>query len=68
MNLTAICDALRAERKRIDNAIAILEPLGSAGNPKSRRRKRRMTAAGRKRLSQLMKARWAQRKRAARSR
>ena len=76
METQRILAELRAERDRLNQAIAALEGLGrpsnnrrgvrsAAAKPRSRRR---LTAAGRKRLSQLMKARWAARKAKGKSR
>jgi hypothetical protein len=68
MNLQQIVAELRSERDRIDRAIASLQ-LGSSngrrrgGPPKSTmRRGGGITAAGRKRLSEAMKRRWADRR------
>ena len=73
MNLQSIVSELKKERDRIDQAIAALDgtltkrtmapakAFPSAGGPISR--KRRLTAAGRKRLSESMKQRWAKRRR-----
>ena len=73
MNLEFIVSELKKERDRIDRAIAALDGTHtkrtvapakaspSAGGPVSRRRG--LTAAGRKRLSELMKRRWAERRR-----
>jgi hypothetical protein len=72
---------LRAERDRIDRAISAIEALestaGSArrpGRPPGRaqaagkpRRRRRLSAATRKRLSEMMKARWVERKKRAKA-
>jgi hypothetical protein len=68
-----IVKELKAERNRIDQAIAALdganttaatvvtdEPAGN-GTPTPRKR-RRMSAATRKRLSMVMKQRWAERR------
>lgn len=57
---------LEAERARIDREIAELKMQGSP-KPAARtqRRTRRLTAAGRKKLSDMMKARWAERRKAA---
>jgi hypothetical protein len=69
VDLSRIIDELRAERARLNQAISALEGTNSAG-PRGRtagrrsvpRKRRRgpMTAAGRKRLSELLKKRWAQ--------
>ena len=73
MNLQSIVSELKKERDRIDRAIAALDGTHtkrtvapakaspSAGAPVSRRRG--LTAPGRKRLSKLMKQRWAERSR-----
>jgi len=77
MNTTKIIADLRAERDRIDAAIRALEalegtspsPRGQGSNkatqPKGKRAPRQMSAAGRKRISEMMKKRWAERRRAA---
>ena len=79
MDTKNILSQLRAERDRINQAIAALETLDSKGGGFRRgrgragaasakapatRRRRRMSAAGRKRLSEMMKKRWAARKKA----
>jgi hypothetical protein len=77
MDTKNILSQLRAERARIDQAIAALETLASVGGRGRRRRgsagpgkapitrrRRRMSAATRKRLSEMMKKRWAARKKA----
>ena len=70
MDTKTILNALQAERKRIGQAIAAIEKLTSnslgtwtgsgrkSSAPKAPRR-RRMSVAGRKRLSELLKKRWA---------
>ncbi len=67
MDTNGILAKLRAERDRLNAAIAAIERLDGAGrgkprvaraNPKPRRG--RMSAAARKRLSRLLKKRWAQ--------
>jgi hypothetical protein len=77
MNLQVIVAELKKERDRIDRAIAALGGIttnnatkGSTtatrpASTRSSRRSRRghLTAAGRKRLSELMKRRWAERRR-----
>ncbi len=67
MDTYKILSELRAERTRIDQAISAIESLDSRpphlGRPPSaakKRGRRRMSAATRKRLSQLLKQRWAQ--------
>ena len=70
MNINGILAELRAERDRIDRAIAAIEGLNSTGRrrgrppgsttaPKKLGRRRHMSAAGRKRISQATKKRWA---------
>jgi hypothetical protein len=74
MDTRKILADLHTERNRIDQAIAAIEALhrkgagGSAGtrtgvaDRKQPRRRRRMSAAARKRISEMMKKRWAERK------
>lgn len=73
MDLASIVAELKRERDRLDNAIAALE--GSAarrGRPPGRRPgastgrrggRRHMSAEARRRISEMMKKRWAERKR-----
>jgi len=72
MDIQNILGDLKRERERLDRAIAALEGLGSGrrrGRPvgsKSavgRPPRRHMSAAARKRISEMMKQRWAERKR-----
>ena len=73
MNTSSILTQLRSERDRLEKAIAALESLDStvsAGRPAAaakapKRRTRRLTPAGRKRLSEMMKKRWAERRKKA---
>lgn len=75
MDIQQILADLRSERERIDAAIRALEggktgrgpgrPAGS-GNYGGRKR-RTMSAAARKRISEMMKLRWAERKKKSRS-
>lgn len=69
METEAILEQLRAERDRIDSAIDALEGShGSAPRTRATGPKKRgggITAAGRRKLSQMMKARWAARRKAA---
>lgn len=66
MDVKRILAELRGEQARITRAIAALEAISPDGMKRTlsatpkRRRRGRMTAAGRKRLSELMKKRWAQ--------
>ena len=70
MDRSAILSELRGERDRLDRAIAALSS-GGGGVPspfKQARTKGKsggITAAGRRKLSQMMKARWAARRKAA---
>ncbi len=70
MQIHNILSELRAERARIDQAIRAIEFLNSPGSRVSPttskgsaatpvRKRRRMSATARKRLSELMKKRWA---------
>jgi hypothetical protein len=69
VNLQQVVAELKAERDQINSAIAAIEglttgrrragrPPGSTNAPKKRGR-RRMSAAARKRISQIQKKRWA---------
>jgi len=70
MDRSAILSELRAERDRMDKAIAALSG-GGGGVPspfkqiRTKSRARGITAAGRRKLSEMMKARWAARRKAA---
>ena len=76
MDINRILAELRVERGRIDTAITAIESIGS-GNGRRRgrppgstnkvRRKHRLTPAGRRRLSEMMKKRWAERRRKAKA-
>jgi hypothetical protein len=64
MNITALLSQLRAERDRVDQAIAALQALDGTGQsaapPKAARRgRRKMSAAARKRIAAAQKKRWA---------
>lgn len=71
MDIQNILNDLKRERSRLDQAIAALEggtgprkrgrPAGSG--KKSSGPRRHMSAAARKRISEMMKKRWAERKR-----
>lgn len=69
MDTQAIVQQLRAERDRINSAITALEGSRNGSAPRGRatasKRHGGITAAGRRKLSQMMKARWAARRRAA---
>jgi hypothetical protein len=76
MDTSSILKDLRTERDRIDRAISVLEGLDGTGTlrvtapgvqptPAKARGSRRMSAAGRRRISEMMKARWAARRKQA---
>lgn len=78
MNIQEVLEDLKRERERLDAAIEALQGLGSgrkrgpgrpagSGAAKSRGGRRHMSAAARKRISEMMKKRWAERKKAAKS-
>ncbi len=66
MDLDHLLSELKAERDRLDRAIAALAGSGSgrAGKAANGRRhgRRHMSAAARKRISEGMRKRWAERK------
>ena len=71
MDLARIVSELKSERDRISRAIALLENESTRTNRRiampiktapSKKRSRGLTPAGRKRLSEAMKKRWADRK------
>jgi hypothetical protein len=72
MDIQNILNDLKRERDRLDRAIMALEgpgvgprrrgrPVGSVNSATTRPR-RHMSAAARKRISEMMKQRWAERK------
>ena len=77
MDLSQIVSELKNERNRIDRAITVLNGLNGTGiqrttktssvKPAARTAKHRghLTAEGRKRLSEMMKNRWAERRKKA---
>ncbi len=73
MDLHIVLTELKKERQRIDRAIEAIESLSdfARGNAKGTSgarnsgKSRTMSAAARKRISQMMKLRWAERKKAA---
>ena len=74
MDVQNILGDLKRERERIDRAISALEGLGSGrrrgrpvGSTAAKRPRRHMSAASRKRISEMMKQRWAERKRKGKS-
>ena len=69
MDTHRILAELRAERDRIDRAISAIEAINSTGRPRvgrppraaqKPRRRGRMSAAARRKVSRLLKQRWAQ--------
>ncbi len=65
MDTARILTELRAERQRIDQAITALESLNHAGASTHRAaspKRRHMSAAGRKAISDAAKAMWVERK------
>jgi hypothetical protein len=78
MSLESIISDLKAERNRLDQAISVLESnharngrkpasrrSASVSTPSVRRGRGHLTPAGRRKLSQLMKQRWAERRKKA---
>ena len=61
MNIDEIVRGLRAERDRLDAAIAALDGAGRR-HANGRRGRRKISAEGRRRISEAMKKRWAARK------
>ena len=71
VNLENVLASLRSERGRIDHAISALEGLAGSPGPRrgrppksqaapaTRQKRRTMSAAARKRISEAMKQRWA---------
>jgi hypothetical protein len=69
VNIEQIIAELKAERAHIDRAISALEAVSSTGRRRAGRppraaqkprRRSRMSAAARRKLSRLLKQRWAQ--------
>jgi hypothetical protein len=76
MDIQNILGDLKKERERIDRAIAALEglrgrrrgrPAGSKAQGQGKHPRRHMSAAARKRISEMMKQRWAERKKKTKS-
>ena len=60
MNIEAIVRELKAERDRLDGAIAALDGRANGrGSMTARPARRQMSAAARRRISEGMKRRWA---------
>jgi hypothetical protein len=64
MDTHQILSELREERSRLDQAISALEGVGGGGIGSGRRGRRHLSAAAKKRISMMMKKRWAERKKA----
>ena len=73
MNTQEIVKELKAERARLDRAIVALDGANptratvgtqepASHDVRAQRKRHHLTAAGRKRLSMLMKKRWAERR------
>jgi hypothetical protein len=76
MDIQTVLSDLRKERDRIEKAIEALSDLGTesarrpgrpVGSGKGGRKRRHMSPAARKRISEMMKKRWAERKRKAKA-
>ena len=71
MDTQQIISELEAERDRLEQAITALRgSMGrrtAAGFGRGRRGRRRLSAAAKRRISEMMKKRWAERKRAAKA-
>ena len=66
MDKASIIAELEAQRDRLDNAIAALQVAVGVGRTRSGRpdgRRRRMSAAAKRKIGEAMKRRWAERKR-----
>ena len=64
MDINELIQQMTDERDRIDAAIRLLSGSGTRATtpskaPKARGKRKKMSAAGRKRISEAMKARWA---------
>jgi hypothetical protein len=73
MNVKQVLAQLIAQRSRLDDAIVALQKLSNEDSAPSRaalvglngrRRRRRMSPEAKRRISEMMKKRWAERKRA----
>lgn len=68
MDTQQIISELESERERLDQAISALRGSGRGrggpGGGRGRRGRRHLSAAAKRRISEMMKKRWAERKRA----
>ncbi len=76
MDIDRIVAELEHERERINQAIGLLKGVRSSGKSRNvaaangrtgTRRRRGMSAAARKRISEMMKKRWAERRKKAKT-
>ena len=72
MDTQQIISELESERDRLEQAISALRGSmngrrGTAAAGNGRRGRRRLSAAAKRRISEMMKKRWAERKRAAKA-
>ena len=67
MGIKVILEQLRAERSKIDSAIAALEEALNATGHRKARKRRKMSAAARAKIAAAQRARWAKHKRAAKA-
>jgi len=72
MDTQQIISELESERDRLEQAISALRGSmsarrGVAAGGQGRRGRRRLSAAAKRRISEMMKKRWAERKRAAKA-
>ncbi|HJX83317.1 MAG TPA: hypothetical protein VJ723_03115 [Candidatus Angelobacter sp.] len=65
MNTDAIVKELEERRDRISHAIGLLQDNARGNGRRGRRKKRSLSPAARKRISDAMKKRWAAKKKAA---
>ncbi len=66
MNTAELIAALEAERNRLDRAIDALTAGSRNGRgPRGRRKRKKLSAAAKRRISLAMKRKWAERKRSA---
>jgi len=75
LDIHRILAELKAERDRIEQAIAAIGNIGAPrarrgrppGKSTGKRRKHRLTPEGRRRLSEMMRKRWAERRKRAKA-